>query len=51
MPNESYPLGDGQVAWLDDLLGKGAGDPDGSATGEWYILDNGTCIKSEGLQV
>lgn len=28
MPDESHPLTDDEQAWLDDLLGRGAGDPD-----------------------
>lgn len=28
MPDDSHPATDGEEAWLDDILGRGAGDPD-----------------------
>ena len=50
MPDETHPLNDGQAAWLDDLLGKGKGDPDfydpeTGLKGEWFILENGDHYK------
>jgi hypothetical protein len=28
MPDEQHPLSDGEQSWLEDLLGRGAGDPE-----------------------
>lgn len=28
MPDETHPAGDGPDKWLEELIGRGAGDPD-----------------------